>query len=157
MTTNVQIVRGIESLFGTRDENIRLLETGLNVKTHLVDNSLEVHGEPSDVLRAENFILDYQALVREGSPISESDLHNYLKVISEDPGLTLRALVASGKQRNFGKKILTPKTLNQRRYMEAIDRNDLVFGVGPAGTGKHILRLPWGSPRSSASAYPVLC
>ena len=141
MTTSVQIVRGIESLFGTRDENIRLLETGLNVKTHLVDDSLEIHGEPSDVLRAENFILDYQALVREGSPFSESDLHNYLKVITEDPGLTLRALVASGKQRNFGKKILTPKTLNQRRYMEAIDRNDLAFGVGPAGTGKTYLAV----------------
>ncbi len=141
MVTSVQIVRGIESLFGTRDENIRLLETGLNVKTHLVDNSLEINGEPADVLRAENFILDYQATVREGFPISESDLHNYLKVIMEDPGLTLRALIASGKQRNFGKKILTPKTLNQRCYMEAIDRNDLVFGVGPAGTGKTYLAV----------------
>jgi len=141
MTTSVQILRGIENLFGTRDENMRLFETGLNVKTHLVENSLEIHGEPADVSRAETFLNDYVALVREGNVFSSGDLHNYVKVCTEDPGITLRALVTSGKQRNFGKKILTPKTLNQRRYMEAIERNDLVFGVGPAGTGKTYLAV----------------
>jgi phosphate starvation-inducible PhoH-like protein len=144
MTTSVQILRGIENLFGTRDENIRLFETGLNVKTYLVENSLEIHGEPEDVLRAETFLLDYVSLVREGTVFSSGDLHNYVKVVTEDPAITLRALVASGKQRNFGKKILTPKTLNQRRYMEAIERNDLVFGVGPAGTGKTYLAVAMG-------------
>jgi phosphate starvation-inducible PhoH-like protein len=141
MTTSVQILRGIENLFGTRDENIRLFETGLNVKTHLAENSLEIHGEPDDVGRAERFLIDYVALVREGTVFSSGDLHNYVKVCTEDPAITLRALVTSGKQRNFGKKILTPKTLNQRRYMEAIERNDLVFGVGPAGTGKTYLAV----------------
>src|SRR5271170_547540 len=141
MTTSVQIFRGIENLFGTRDENIRLFETGLNVRTHLVENSLEIHGDPDNVSRAETFLQDYVSLVREGTVFSSGDLHNYVKVCTEDPGATLRALVVSGKQRNFGKKILTPKTLNQRRYMEAIERNDLVFGVGPAGTGKTYLSV----------------
>jgi phosphate starvation-inducible PhoH-like protein len=53
----------------------------------------------------------------------------------------LRALVQSGKTRNFGKKVLAPKTINQRRYLEAIERNDLVFGIGPAGTGKTYLAV----------------
>jgi phosphate starvation-inducible protein PhoH and related proteins len=141
MTTSVQILRGIENLFGTRDENIRLFETGLKVRTNLLEDSLEIHGEPDDVDRAEKFLLDYVSLIREGNVFSTGDLHNYVKVCTEDPGLTLRALVSSGKQRNFGKKILTPKTLNQRRYMEAIERNDLVFGVGPAGTGKTYLAV----------------
>jgi phosphate starvation-inducible protein PhoH and related proteins len=141
MTTSVQIFRGIETLFGTRDENIRLFETGLNVRTHLVENSLEIHGDPDNVSRAETFLQDYVSLVREGTVFSSGDLHNYVKVCTEDPGATLRALVVSGKQRNFGKKVLTPKTLNQRRYMEAIERNDLVFGVGPAGTGKTYLAV----------------
>ena len=55
--------------------------------------------------------------------------------------MSLRALVHSGTQRNFGKKMLAPKTVNQRRYLEAIERNDLVFGVGPAGTGKTYLAV----------------
>ena len=62
-------------------------------------------------------------------------------MVTVDPGVSLRALVQSGRQRNFGKKILAPKTVNQRRYLEAIERNDLVFGVGPAGTGKTYLAV----------------
>jgi phosphate starvation-inducible PhoH-like protein len=50
-------------------------------------------------------------------------------------------MVLSGKQRSFGKKVLTPKTINQRRYLDAIERNDLVFGIGPAGTGKTYLAV----------------
>ena len=57
------------------------------------------------------------------------------------PETSLRRLVESGRQRNFGKKALAPKTVNQRRYVEAIERNDMVFGVGPAGTGKTYLAV----------------
>jgi phosphate starvation-inducible PhoH-like protein len=141
MTTSVQIFRGIESLFGTRDENIRMFETGLNVRTHLVEDSLEIHGDPENVSRAETFLLDYVSLVGEGTVFSSGELRNYVAVCTEDPGATLRGLVSSGKRRNFGKKNLIPKNLNQQRYMNAIERNDLVFGVGPAGTGKTYLAV----------------
>jgi phosphate starvation-inducible PhoH-like protein len=141
MTTSVQIIRGIETLFGTRDENIRLFETGLNVKTHLVENSLEIHGDPENVSRAETFLLDYVSLVREGTALTSGELRNYVTVCTEDPGATLKGLVSSGKRRNFGKKNLIPKNLNQQRYMNAIERHDLVFGIGPAGTGKTYLAV----------------
>ena len=144
MKVSVPIVRGIESLFGTRDENIRLLETGLQVSTHLIDSSLEIEGEPANVARAENILEDYVALVREGHVFNNGDLNSYLRVCTEDPEVSLRALVSSGRQRTFGKKLLAPKTVNQRRYMEAIERNDLVFGVGPAGTGKTYLAVAMG-------------
>jgi phosphate starvation-inducible protein PhoH and related proteins len=141
MKVSVPIVRGIESLFGTRDENIRLFESGLQVSTLLIDSSLEIEGEPANVSRAENILEDYVALVREGHVFNNGDLNGYLRVCTEDPEVSLRALVSSGRQRNFGKKLLAPKTVNQRRYMEAIERNDLVFGVGPAGTGKTYLAV----------------
>jgi len=144
MKASVQISRGVESLFGTRDENIRLLEAGFKIHTHLVDNWLEIEGEPEDVSRAENILEEYVALVREGHVFNNGDLNSYLRVVTEDPQVSLRALVQSGKQRSFGKKILAPKTVNQRRYMEAIERNDLVFGVGPAGTGKTYLAVAMG-------------
>jgi phosphate starvation-inducible PhoH-like protein len=144
MKVSVPIVRGIESLFGTRDENIRLLESGLNINTQLIDDSLEIEGEPGNVSRAENILEDYVALVREGHVFNNGDLNSYLRVCTEDPEVSLRALVSSGRQRTFGKKALTPKTVNQRRYMEAIERNDLVFGVGPAGTGKTYLAVAMG-------------
>lgn len=141
MKASVQISRGIESLFGTRDENIRLIESGLKVSTQLIDNWLEIEGEASNVARAENILEEYVTLVREGHVFNNGDLNSYLRVVTEDADISLRALVHSGRQRNFGKKILAPKTVNQRRYMEAIERNDLVFGVGPAGTGKTYLAV----------------
>jgi len=141
MKSSVQISRGIESLFGTRDENIRLIESGLKVNTQLIDNLLEIEGEADAVSRAETILEDYAALVREGHAFNNGDLNSYLRVVTEDPEVSFRALVQSGRQRNFGKKMLAPKTVNQRRYIEAIERNDLVLGVGPAGTGKTYLAV----------------
>jgi phosphate starvation-inducible PhoH-like protein len=141
MKASVRISRGVESLFGTRDENIRLIESGLSVHTQLVDNSLEIEGDAPNVSRAERILEDYNALVREGHVFNNGDLNSYLRVVTFDPEVSLRALVQSGKQRSFGKKILAPKTVNQRRYLEAMERNDLVFGIGPAGTGKTYLAV----------------
>jgi phosphate starvation-inducible protein PhoH and related proteins len=141
MKVNVRISRGVESLFGTRDENIRLIETGLSVHAQLVDNNLEIEGEAENVARAESILEDYNALVREGHVFNNGDLNSYLRVVTSDREVSLRGLVQSGRQRNFGKKILAPKSVNQRRYLEAIERNDLVFGIGPAGTGKTYLAV----------------
>jgi phosphate starvation-inducible PhoH-like protein len=141
MKASVQISRGIESLFGTHDENIRILEGGLNVRTSLVDDSLELEGEEADVARAGNILEEYVSLVQEGHVFTNGDLNSYLRVVTADPEVNLRSLVLSGRQRNFGKKIVVPKTINQRRYLEAIERNDLVFGIGPAGTGKTYLAV----------------
>src|SRR4051812_45865034 len=144
MKASVQISQGIESLFGTRDENIRVIESGLGVSTHLLDSQIEIQGAESSVLRAERILEDYVCLVREGHVFANGDLNSYLRVVVGDPDVNLRSLVSSGRQRNFGKKVLAPKTVNQRRYLEAIERNDLVFGVGPAGTGKTYLAVAMG-------------
>ena len=141
MKSNVQISRGIESLFGTRDENIRLIEDGLKVRTRLLNDSLEIEGEDNAVLRASSILNDYAALVKEGHVFHNGDLNSFLRVVTADSETTLRGLVDSGKQRSFGKKIVAPKTLTQRRYIDAIERNDLVFGIGPAGTGKTYLAV----------------
>src|ERR1700688_306611 len=141
MKASVQINQGIESLFGTRDENIRLIESGLGVSASLLDSFIEIQGEEANVSRAERILEDYAALVREGHIFTNGDLNSYLRVVTIDREVSLRALVRSGKQRNFGKKVLAPKSVNQRRYLEAIERNDLVFGVGPAGTGKTYLAV----------------
>lgn len=141
MKVNVQLTSGIESLFGTRDENIRLIESGLNVQTRITSDSIEIEGEDDNVLRAEAILVDYAQLRREGHIFQNGDLNSYLRVVVSDPTVTLRNLVMSGRQRAFGKKTLAPKSINQRRYIEAIERNDLVFGIGPAGTGKTYLAV----------------
>ncbi len=137
----VKISRGIEPLFGTRDENIRLLENALQVNTHLMQDSLEIEGEAAQVERAEAILEDYVALVQQGQAFTNGDMKNYLRVVLEDPEVSLRALVTSSRARNFGKKMLAPRSPNQMRYVEAVERNDMVFGIGPAGTGKTYLAV----------------
>jgi phosphate starvation-inducible PhoH-like protein len=141
MKASVLIGRGIESLFGTRDENIQVLENGLNVKTRLLNDSLEIEGSDPDVARAGDILSDYFSLIQEGHVFNNGDLNSYLRVVTGDAETNLRGLIQSGRQRNFGKKVLAPKTVNQRRYVDAIERNDLVFGIGPAGTGKTYLAV----------------
>jgi len=142
MKSSVQISRGIESLFGTRDENIRLLEAELNLRTRLLDgDSLELEGEEPQVRRAERILEDYAGLVQEGHVFNNGDLNSYIRVVTADPNISLRRLVESGKSRSFGKKVLAPKTVNQRRYVDAIENHDLTFGIGPAGTGKTYLAV----------------
>src|SRR4051812_40865441 len=104
MKSSVQITRGIESLFGTRDENIRVIEDGLSVRTRLLNDSLEIEGEEKNVARACRILSDYAALVKEGHVFNNGDLNNFLRVATADSDTTLRSLVESGKQRSFGKK-----------------------------------------------------
>lgn len=142
MKSTVQITRGIELLFGTRDENIRLLESGLNLKTHLRDGGhLVLEGDDAQVSRAESILHDYVDLVEEGHVFTNGDLNSYMRVVAADPNVSLRRMVESGKSRSFGKKVLAPKTVNQRRYIDAIEHHDLSFGIGPAGTGKTYLAV----------------
>jgi phosphate starvation-inducible PhoH-like protein len=144
MKSSVQISRGIESLFGTRDENIRLIENGLNVRTRLLNDSLEIEGDNSGVERATGILNDYAALTREGHVFNNGDLNSFLRVVTADAETSLRGLVESGRQRSFGKKTVAPKTITQRRYVDAIEHFDLSFGIGPAGTGKTYLAVAMG-------------
>jgi phosphate starvation-inducible PhoH-like protein len=111
------------------------------VRTRLLNDSLEIEGEPDAVARAAGILNDYVALVREGHVFNNGDLNSLLRVATADADTSLRGLVESGKQRSFGKKIVAPKTIMQRRYVDAIEHHDMVFGVGPAGTGKTYLAV----------------
>jgi len=141
MKTRVPLTRGFESLFGTRDENIRLLESGLGITTRLFEDSLEIEGAAPQVSRAERILNDYTDLVEKGHKIPTGDLNSYLRVVVADTSASLRSLVENAQPRNFGKKSVVPKTVNQRFYLDSIERHDLVFGIGPAGTGKTYLAV----------------
>jgi phosphate starvation-inducible PhoH-like protein len=144
MKRTVQITGGIEPLFGTLDENLKLLESKLRVTTHLQNDRLAVEGEPAQVERAVQILNQYNQLVREGRRIESGDVKSLIQVATEEPGTTLREVLEPGapaRARVFGKKTVTPKGSNQRRYMEAIERHDMVFAIGPGGTGKTYLAV----------------
>jgi phosphate starvation-inducible protein PhoH and related proteins len=141
MKKSIGISPNIETLFGTRDENVRLLEDGLNIRIDLRSNTVELEGAPRDVARAEQVFSDYESLQRSGYTFNNGDLNSMLRVLTADSTATLRSLADAGRQRSLGRRTVQPKSVNQRRYVEAIEKHDMVFGVGPAGTGKTYLAV----------------
>jgi phosphate starvation-inducible PhoH-like protein len=142
MKKNIDISPNIETLFGTRDENLHVLEDGLNITIDLRSDSIELEGAPRDVARAEQLFSDYEQLQRTGLTFNNGDLNSMLRVLVSDPSVSLRQLAEASKQRSFGgRRMVQPKSPNQRRYLEAIEKHDMVFGIGPAGTGKTYLAV----------------
>ncbi|HEY6935998.1 MAG TPA: PhoH family protein [Terriglobales bacterium] len=141
MKKNIEISSNIGTLFGTRDENLHLLEDGLNVTFDLKADSVEIEGAARDVARAEQVFSDYDQLQRSGFVFNNGDLGSMLRIVINDASATLRGLAEAGKQRSFGGRTVQPKSINQRRYLEAIEKYDMVFGIGPAGTGKTYLAV----------------
>ena len=141
MKKSIEISPNIEALFGTRDENLHLLEDGLNINIDLRSDAVELEGTPRDVARAEQVFSDYDQLQRGGHTFNNGDLNSMLRVLVADPKTTLRGLAEAGRQRSLGRRTVQPKSLNQRRYLDAIETHDMVFGIGPAGTGKTYLAV----------------
>ena len=141
MKKSIGITPNIETFFGTRDENVRVLEDGFNVTINLRSNGIEIEGGQREVARVEQVFADYESLQRSGYSFNNGDLNSMLRVLISDPNSTLRGLADAGKQRSFGRRTVQPKSNNQRRYLEAIEKHDMVFGVGPAGTGKTYLAV----------------
>jgi len=142
MKKSIAITPNIEALFGTRDENLHVLEDGLHMTIDMRSNAIELHGASESVLRAEQIFADYEHLRRSGHVFNNGDLNSMLRVLMADPKATLRGLAEAGRQRASGsRRVVQPKSLNQRRYLEAIEKHDMVFGIGPAGTGKTYLAV----------------
>jgi len=138
----IAIATGIETLYGTRDENLRLLEDNLHVTIDLRSDGAHVVGGAAEVARVQGIFADFEALKKAGSTLHNGELHAMLKLLVADPNITLRGLVDSGKQRSAGaKRMVQPRTPNQRKYIEAIESADMTFGLGPAGTGKTYLAV----------------
>ncbi|HEX3660068.1 MAG TPA: PhoH family protein [Acidobacteriaceae bacterium] len=142
MRKHLEITPNLEPLFGTRDENLRLMESALQARIDLQSDAVLVEGSEDSIARIEHIFKDYEALRRQGIPLQNGELNGMLRLVTADPSVSLRNLAESGKQRSAGiKRMVQPRSLNQRRYVEAIEQEDMVFGIGPAGTGKTYLAV----------------
>ena len=141
MVTSVRIRKGVQALVGTYDGNLKLLERCFQVSAHLGEETLEIEGEEANVRRAQRLVEEYSELVEKGTRFESAEIEGYLRIMSQDPDATLKGLAEAGRPRTFGKKSITPKSLNQRSYVDAIERHDMVFGIGPSGTGKTYLAV----------------
>src|SRR6266849_3815207 len=142
MKKSIRIGDGVAEFFGTNDGNIKYLESLLKVQVHIDgQNNLTIDGDDHNVQLVERLVEDYSQLRSEGVKFANGDLKSIIRIISEDTSQSLRGVVSSSKSLQVGKRTLTPKTLNQKLYVEAIEKYDMVFGIGPAGTGKTYLAV----------------
>ncbi len=133
--------RSLQLLFGPLDENIRFLEKLFGVTILTRGSSLTIDGEQSDVAALEKILVDFSALVDKGHSITNGDLKSAFRQIAENTALSLHDFFPKMQLLAAGKRQVTPKSLNQRRYVETIRKNDIVFGIGPGGTGKTFLAV----------------
>ena len=132
---------GVETLFGTYDENLRQLESTFGVRIRTQGHDLIVEGDPDNEARVERTVTELASLMREGYRVSNGDVKTAAQLVSEDSAVALKDYLVRGPARSAGKRQVAPKSVNQRRYLEAIDQHDIVFGIGPAGPGKTYLAM----------------
>jgi phosphate starvation-inducible PhoH-like protein len=133
--------RAIETLFGVHDQNIKYLESVLDVRVNARGQDLNVDGDPRDVETVERILEEFADLFREGKSFTDRELREAFAQIAEDRAYSLRDYFTKARFNPAGKKQVAPKSATQRRYIESIQANDCVFGIGPAGTGKTYLAV----------------
>ncbi|HEV2904717.1 MAG TPA: PhoH family protein [Pyrinomonadaceae bacterium] len=131
--------RGLETLFGVHDQNIKYLESLLDVQINGRGHNVTVDGDPKDVETVEQILQDFSALFAEGRQFTDKEMREAFAQIAEDRAYSLRDYFTRSRFSPAGKKQVAPKSAMQRRYVEAIQKDDIVFGIGPAGTGKTYL------------------
>jgi phosphate starvation-inducible PhoH-like protein len=132
--------RGAEALFGAHDENLRFLEGSLKVRISGNGSELTVEGESRGEEVVGRIFDQLTGLCREGYALSSGDVRIAARIFADDPEAELRDYLLRSAVRG-GKKLVVPRSLHQRSYMEAIQSSDMVFGIGPAGTGKTYLAV----------------
>jgi len=136
MKRTIHFAGKLEPFFGTLDENVRLLEDSLHVRTHLHDTKLTIEGESQAVAQAIKIVEEYNHACQRGKEFSSEEVKSLIRVTLDAPEESPRGMFEHGKARSFGKKALVPRNAAQRHYMEQIETHDMMFGIGPAGTGK---------------------
>jgi len=140
-TIQLDNIKGIQTLYGKYDKNLRLIEKELNVKISQSSVGIKINGKRTDVDRACD-LFDYLIDVMESEAgIKERDIIYALKLKDQDQGIELKSLAKERIDVSVKGTLVSPKTKGQMEYVEAIKNNDIVFGVGPAGTGKTYLAM----------------
>lgn len=129
------------SLAGYNEENLRLLEKFFQISMVIRGTELIIKGEEDSVNKIQRLINELSDLWKSGKPLSTRKLNYILEVLKENPDIKLDSLFSETILTTVRGKAISPKTLSQREYINSIEKYDLVFGIGPAGTGKTYLAV----------------
>ena len=133
---------GLEALFGIHDQHLERLERAFNVRIGARGSELRVEGEPGNTVAVEKLLGDLSELSKRGRRIRPTDIQTAIRVIQKDPSVSLvEFFEPADPTLASAMRMVTPRSLNQRDYMQAILDHDIVISIGPAGTGKTFLAV----------------
>lgn len=134
-------IGAFQALIGEFSKNIKYIEKSLSVNISVKGNTLRISGEPPEDDIAERLLKQLYPLARSGYPIHPADIDQGVRILSENQQAKLRDLLRDTVFVSPGRRPITPKTHGQKEYVQAIRTHDIVFGIGPAGTGKTYLAM----------------
>src|SRR5438105_3174262 len=126
-------------LLGRNDDHLRTLEAELAVQIVARGHEIVVKGDGGQVAKAERMLVQLAELVRAGTAVHGAEVRAALRILADDDQADLKSIFSDAIVIPGRKKLIAPKSVNQRRYLESVRKNDLVFAIGPAGTGKSYL------------------
>jgi phosphate starvation-inducible protein PhoH and related proteins len=128
-------------LLGRNDDHLRMLEHELDIRIVARGHDLMLKGDERQVRKAERALVQLAELVRAGAPVRTMEVRAALRMLSDNEEADLKAVFNDAIAVPSRKKWVTPKTPGQKRYVDAIRKHDMVFAIGPAGTGKSFLAV----------------
>jgi phosphate starvation-inducible PhoH-like protein len=128
-------------LCGEHNANLHLLEKKIGVSMHVRGNVLSLQGGDWEVGLADTVLTQLYELLKSGYPIYKNDVEYAVRILSGDQSCSLEKIFRDEVYISSKKKVIIPKTINQKKYIDSIRKFDIVFGIGPAGTGKTYLAM----------------
>jgi phosphate starvation-inducible protein PhoH and related proteins len=128
-------------LFGAHGENLKRIARNIGVKINAKGNALTIQGDDLDVHLSLRVLNDLYGLLKKGYPLYPADIDYAIRMVSDDWTINLEDIFLDTVYISSKKRVITPKSLAQKRYIDAIRKYDLVIGIGPAGTGKTYLAM----------------
>ena len=132
---------GLLRLFGPGGKNLKVLEREMGLRIHSRGNELVLVGDADQVDLTRSLLSQLHSLVRRGRDLDAEDLVRAARVVNEDPGASIKAIFTDTVLVTPSARTVTPKGIAQKRYVDAMREHDIVFGIGPAGTGKTYLAM----------------
>ena len=133
--------RGIESLFGNLDQNLRAIEKGFQVGISARGSNITLEGDTRNVEIVADLFRQLSGLLKKGYSLKREDVEISIRLLKDGDGPDLEQFFLKNRIQTSRHRVVSPKSSNQRKYIDAIRQSDMVFGIGPAGTGKTYLAV----------------
>jgi phosphate starvation-inducible PhoH-like protein len=141
MNLHFEGVEEAKVLFGPHNDHLKAIERNLEVKVHTKGGNVVIEGDQFDVELAGRLLQELQRLLKRGYPIYVSDIDFAIRILSEDHSVSLEDIFLDTVYISSQKKVVTPKSVKQKEYIDTMRTYDMVIGIGPAGTGKTYLAM----------------